>query len=119
MNELVKVFECEEFGKVRTILKDDELWFVGKDIAEILGYKDTAYAISNHCKGVGEISLPSKGGNQMMKIIPENRWNNFSLELILTGRGPCKARKPLCMECHLLSLCPYPETAMKTQKKEI
>ena len=71
MNELVKVFECEEFGKVRTILKDDELWFVGKDIAEILGYKDTAYAISNHCKGVGEISLPSKGGNQMMKIIPE------------------------------------------------
>ena len=71
MKELVKVFECEEFGKVRTVIKDDELWFVGKDIAEILGYSNPSKALSDHCKGYNETLLPSNGGNQMMKIIPE------------------------------------------------
>lgn len=42
MNEL-KIFEKEEFGQIRTILdEDNEPWFVGKDISEILGYKQTA-----------------------------------------------------------------------------
>jgi len=45
----------------------------------------------------------------LMKIIPKSRWNDFSLELIMTGRGPCKARKPLCGECYLLEVCPYPK----------
>lgn len=36
MNE-IKIFENEEFGEVRTIIKDGEPWFVGKDVAEILG----------------------------------------------------------------------------------
>lgn len=37
MNEL-KIFENEEFGQVRTVMVDNEPWFVGKDVAEILGY---------------------------------------------------------------------------------
>lgn len=37
MNEL-KIFNNPEFGQVRTIVKDDEIWFVGKDVAEALGY---------------------------------------------------------------------------------
>ena len=44
----IKVFENREFGQIRTILIDDEPWFVGKDIAEALGYKRPSDAIASH-----------------------------------------------------------------------
>lgn len=44
MNEL-KIFQSEEFGEVRTVTIDGEPWFVGKDVAEALGYSDTKQAI--------------------------------------------------------------------------
>lgn len=47
MNEL-QIFNSPEFGQVRTIVKNDEIWFVGKDIANILKYTDTDYAIRTH-----------------------------------------------------------------------
>lgn len=37
MNEL-KIFENTEFGQVRTVTIDNEPWFVGKDVADALGY---------------------------------------------------------------------------------
>ena len=48
MNEL-QIFKSEQFGEIRTVVKDNEPWFVGKDAAEILGYKDTADALRTHC----------------------------------------------------------------------
>lgn len=47
MNEL-QIFENSEFGSVRTILIDNEPFFVGKDVAEILGYADTYGALKKH-----------------------------------------------------------------------
>lgn len=47
MNEL-KIFENPDFGKVRTMEIDGEPYFVGKDVAEILGYSDTNKAIAMH-----------------------------------------------------------------------
>lgn len=47
MNEL-KIFENAEFGQVRTVTINDEPWFVGKDVAEALGYSDTNKAVSMH-----------------------------------------------------------------------
>lgn len=44
MNE-IQVFENEEFGQVRTIIINDEAYFVGKDVAKILGYKDPTKAV--------------------------------------------------------------------------
>ena len=38
----------EEFGQVRVIEINDEPWFVGKDIAKVLGYKDTSDALKKH-----------------------------------------------------------------------
>ena len=35
--EEIKIFENEEFGQVRTIVINNEPWFVGKDVAEALG----------------------------------------------------------------------------------
>ena len=37
---------------VRVVMVDGEPWFVGKDVAEVLGYSDTVNAIKQHCKGV-------------------------------------------------------------------
>lgn len=50
MNE-IKVFDNPEFGEIRTTTIDDEPWFVGKDVAEILGYSDTFGAIKKHVDG--------------------------------------------------------------------
>lgn len=47
MNEL-KIFEDAEFGQVRTVTIDNEPWFVGKDVAEALGYSDTNKAVTMH-----------------------------------------------------------------------
>jgi anti-repressor protein len=47
MNDL-KIFENKEFGEIRTVNIDGEPWFVGKDVAEILGYSNTKDAISTH-----------------------------------------------------------------------
>lgn len=76
MNEL-KIFNNEEFGKIRTVTIDNEPWFVGKDVAEALGYgkgKSLNNAINNHVdnedKGVTEMMTP--GGKQKMTTINES-----------------------------------------------
>jgi len=48
MSEIVKVFENEEFGKVRTVTIENEPWFVGKDVAGILGYERSGKAVIDH-----------------------------------------------------------------------
>ena len=47
MNE-IKIFDNPEFGKVRTMEINGEPYFVGKDVAEILGYNNTKDAIATH-----------------------------------------------------------------------
>lgn len=47
MND-IKIFENPEFGKVRTIVINDESWFVGKDVADILGYQNGSRDINRH-----------------------------------------------------------------------
>lgn len=70
MNEL-QIFNSEEFGQVRTVEINGNPYFVANDVARALGYVETAKAIRTHCKGVSEMDIPSKGGVQRMKIIPE------------------------------------------------
>ncbi len=47
MNE-IRTFENEQFGSIRTIMIDGEPWFVGKDVAKILGYRNTRKALLDH-----------------------------------------------------------------------
>ena len=47
MNEL-QIFKDERFGEVRTITIESEPWFVGKDVAEILGYSNASKAVMSH-----------------------------------------------------------------------
>ena len=73
VNEL-QIFKNEEFGEVRTVIIDNEPWFVGKDVAEALGYKNTRQALSTNVmsedKGVHSVDTPS--GTQQMTIINES-----------------------------------------------
>lgn len=48
MSGNLKVFENEEFGKLRTTMINGEIRFMGKDAAEILGYKNTRQALASH-----------------------------------------------------------------------
>lgn len=70
MNEL-QIFNNEEFGSVRTVEVSGKPYFVANDVAKALGYVETAKAIRTHCKGVSEMDIPTNGGIQTMKIIPE------------------------------------------------
>lgn len=73
MNEM-KVFNNAEFGKIRTLNRDGEPWFVGKDVATALGYSNARDAISKHVdaedKGVAECD--TLGGRQAVTVINES-----------------------------------------------
>ena len=70
MNNLM-VFNNVEFGEVRTVEVEGKIYFVAKDVAVALGYSNPQKAIRDHCKGVNETLLPTKGGKQSVKIIQE------------------------------------------------
>lgn len=67
----VTIFNNEEFGQVRTLVINDKPYFVANDVANALGYKVPKDAISAHCKGAIKHRLPTNGGNQEIKFIPE------------------------------------------------
>lgn len=67
MNE-IKVFENDAFGSVRTIDREGDVWFVGKDVAEILGYTNPSKALADHADEEDKLnneslsSLGQRGG---------------------------------------------------------
>ena len=72
-NEIV-LFEHEDFGKVRTMMIDGEPWFVGKDVAITLGYKDTSDALKKHVDTEDKLSrrFADSGQNREMYVINES-----------------------------------------------
>ena len=52
---------------------------------------------------------PVKIEQDLMKIIPQERWILFSHQIILHGRALCVARKPKCRECKLNPVCYAPD----------
>lgn len=67
MNEL-QVFKNQEFGSVRTLVINSEPWFVGKDVAEALGYKNTKDALAKHVDSEDKEILKSQ--NATLENIP-------------------------------------------------
>ena len=47
-----KTFSNNEFGEIRVLEIENEPWFVGKDIADALGYSNSSKAVSMHCKHI-------------------------------------------------------------------
>jgi len=48
---------------------------------------------------------PEKVEQDLMKLVPQDRWITFGHQVIWFGRKLCQARKPLCGDCPLNSLC--------------
>lgn len=73
MNELT-VFDNVEFGSIRTAIIDEEPWFVGKDVAAALGYKDTVNAVKARVDEEDKRGwrFATPGGTQEMVIINES-----------------------------------------------
>lgn len=59
-------------NEVRIFNKNGNPMFVASDVAKVLGYSNPQKAVRDHCKGVNDSFIPSNGGNQLAKIIPES-----------------------------------------------
>ena len=67
----LQVFNNSLFGEVRFIEVEGKPYAVANDIAKALGYSDCPKAVRTHCKGVAKMSIPTNGGIQEVRIIPE------------------------------------------------
>lgn len=83
----IQIFNNPDFGQIRTVEINGEPWLVGKDVATVLGYGDTAQAIRKHIddedKGVVEMTTP--GGQQNTTIINESGLYSLVLSSKLPG----------------------------------
>ncbi|MEB9405572.1 phage antirepressor [Bacillus cereus] len=69
----LQVFNNEEFGQVRTVVQGEDVWFVAKDVADVLEYRDTHNMVrflDEDEKDTHQVS--TLGGNQTMKVINES-----------------------------------------------
>lgn len=91
MQEIEKVFNYED-KEIRTKIINEEIWFVGKDVAEILGYSNTQKAILNHIdeydKGVTK--WDTLGGKQDLIVINESGLYSLVLSSKLPTAKPFK-----------------------------
>ena len=55
--------------------------------------------------GLAKGDTPQKVEQELMKVLPQERWISFSHQLIHHGRQVCDARKPKCDRCNLETLC--------------
>ncbi len=63
--------------------------------------------------GLTKHTEPPKIEQDLMKLLPQEDWENWSIRLVYHGRAVCMARSPNCMRCDLLDICPG---AVKIQK---
>jgi endonuclease-3 len=56
--------------------------------------------------GLTDHEDPIRIERDLMRLLPSEEWENFSIRLIYHGRAICKARKPECDACALADLCP-------------
>ena len=70
MNNMIRIFENEEFGQIRTLTDENgRTLFCGTDVAKALGYRSPKDAVSAHCKGAVKRRLLTNGGSQNIKFI--------------------------------------------------
>lgn len=88
MNDL-QIFSNSEFGQIRTVTINGDPWFVGKDVAEALGYSNASKAVMNHVDAedkITETSAYSQNGNTVGKLTFINESGLYSL--ILSSKLP-------------------------------
>ena len=86
MNEL-QIFQNQEFGEVRSLVINNEPWFVGKDVADILGYQNGSRDINRHVDEEDKRSdVAIHDGSQIRNMTIINESGLYSL--ILSSKLP-------------------------------
>lgn len=85
MNEL-QVFKSFEFGEIRVLEKEGQPWFVGKDVAKILGYSNASKAVGVHVDDEDKAEFPIWDGSQNRNTYLINEGGLYSL--ILSSKLP-------------------------------
>lgn len=84
MNNELTTFNNSEFGEIRSIVIDNEPWFIGKDIAVALGYKDTSQALRTHIDAEDKLTRKINGSGQKRGMTIINESGLYSLILSST-----------------------------------
>lgn len=86
----IQIFNNPEFGKMRTITRNGEPWFIGKDVAEILGYSNASKAVMAHVdeedKQFEMIKISDSQNGNLVKTAFINESGLYSL--ILSSKLP-------------------------------
>jgi len=75
---------------------------------------DTHVKRLSHRLGLTEHTDPIRIERDLMKLLPQPDWENWSIRLIYHGRAVCTARKPDCDRCSLADLCPSAALSQKS-----
>ncbi|HEY9609598.1 endonuclease III [Allocoleopsis sp.] len=67
--------------------------------------------------GLTEHTDPIRIERDLIRLLPQQEWENWSIRLIYHGRAICQARKPLCEACVLADLCPSAELSSSQPTK--
>lgn len=83
-----QVFNHAAFGDVRSVEVDGKPHFIGVDIARALDYSNPSKAVTDHCKGVSKLGIPSPGGVQETNVIPEGDVYRLIIKAADQSRNP-------------------------------
>ena len=82
MNVNIQIFKNDQFGEIRTMTNErGETFFVGKDVAKALGYRDTSDALKKHVDAEDKLSRQIADSGQRRKVIFINESGLYSLIL--------------------------------------
>lgn len=82
----IKIFKNPQFGSIRTMTQGNEPWFVGKDVAELLGYANTPKAIRDHVDDEDKLTERIVLSGQCREAVLINESGLYSL--ILSSKLP-------------------------------
>lgn len=85
MNKL-QIFKNSDFGEIRTVTIDNEPWFVGKDVADILGYSNTRDSLARHVEEEDKADVVIHDGSQNRSMSAINESGLYSL--VLSSKMP-------------------------------
>lgn len=86
----IQLFTSAEFGDIRTIKDADAVYFVGKDVAEILGYTDTTQALRKHVDDEDKLTRQFNGSGQNRNMVVISESGLYSL--VLSSKLPSAKR---------------------------
>ena len=86
----IQLFTSAEFGDIRTIKDADAIYFVGKDVAEVLGYKDTSDALKRHVDDEDKLTRRFTDSGQGRDVYIINESGLYSL--VLSSKLPSAKR---------------------------